>query len=113
MSLDQPRNYLRTHRRRIGLTQKEVAFLLGCNNHGMISLYERAKRTPSLTTIFAYESIFSIPSKQLLPAVAEQIERQTHQRMKELLNNLSAKPPHPRCEAAAIHLQNVITKMSH
>ena len=36
-------NYLRTYRKRSGLTQREVAFLVGCRNGAQVSRYERRR----------------------------------------------------------------------
>ena len=48
-------NYLRTYRKRSGLSQDEVAFLLGCQTGAKVSRYEPFARKPSLETLFAYE----------------------------------------------------------
>ena len=39
-------NYLRTYRKKSGLTQREVAFLLGCQNGAQVSRYEKRRRLP-------------------------------------------------------------------
>ena len=39
-------NYLRTYRKRAGLSQAEVAFLLGCHSGAKVSRYEHAARRP-------------------------------------------------------------------
>ncbi len=44
--------YLRTYRKRSGLTQSEVARLLGLESGQLISRYERLDRSPNLETVF-------------------------------------------------------------
>jgi transcriptional regulator with XRE-family HTH domain len=40
-------SYLRTERKRAGLTQKEIAFLVGAKNRAQISRFERLRRLPT------------------------------------------------------------------
>jgi|SRR6266576_4678451 len=56
-------NYLRTYRKQSGLSQDEVAFLLGCQTGTKVSRYERFARKPSLETLFAYEVVFGAPAQ--------------------------------------------------
>ena len=53
-------NYLRTHRNRAGLSQDEVAYLLGCRSGAKVSRYERFTRPPTLQTALAYDAIFGV-----------------------------------------------------
>ena len=62
-------NYLRTHRKRAGLSQDEVAFLLGCRSGAKVSRYERLARRLSLETAFAYEALFGVPARELFAGV--------------------------------------------
>lgn len=78
-------NYLRMHRKRIGLTQKELAFLLGCNHAAKVSRYERFNQTPHLATVIAYEVVFQTVSRQLFGGLFEMIETETRQRIRQLL----------------------------
>jgi len=59
-------NYLRTYRKQSGLSQDEVAYLLGCQNGTKVSRYERFARKPSLETLFAYEVVFGAPAREQL-----------------------------------------------
>src|SRR5437879_2031593 len=54
-------NYLRTYRKRSGLTQREVAFLVGCRNGAQVSRYEKRRRLPPLRTALACEAAFGVP----------------------------------------------------
>lgn len=68
-------SYIRTHRKRSGLTQDELAFLLGTNGGSRVSRYERLSREPNLRTAFAYQVIFGIPPHQLFPAIFHEVKR--------------------------------------
>ena len=65
-------NYVRTYRRRAGLSQDEMAFLLGCQSGTKVSRYERFARQPTLETAFAYEAVFGTPVRELFGGVYEQ-----------------------------------------
>jgi DNA-binding XRE family transcriptional regulator len=54
-------NYLKTHRKRSGLSQKEIARLLGYKNQWQISRHERSKTVPPLLVALAYEVAFQLP----------------------------------------------------
>jgi transcriptional regulator with XRE-family HTH domain len=58
-------NYLKTHRRRSGLTQREMGELLGYNDPGQVSRHERSKSLPPLRIALAYELIFRVPAAVL------------------------------------------------
>jgi DNA-binding XRE family transcriptional regulator len=67
-------NYLRTYRKRAGLSLGEIAYLLGTRDGTKTSRHERLKRTPSLETALAYEAIFRVPVSELFAGVYERAE---------------------------------------
>jgi transcriptional regulator with XRE-family HTH domain len=86
-------NYLRTYRKRTGLSQGEVAFLLGCYHGAKVSRYERHARQPGLETVFAYEVLFGVPARELFGGVFEKVEAITLKRARVLARKLSAASP--------------------
>ena len=80
MAHEPPASYLRTHRKKSGLTQRELATLLGYDNEGPVSRHERGMTIPPLRIALAYEAIFQVPISELFPAVylmvGESIETQ-------------------------------------
>jgi transcriptional regulator with XRE-family HTH domain len=86
-------NYLRTYRKRAGLSQDELAFLLGCRSGTKASRYELCRRVPGLPTMFAYEVIFRIPPRELFAGIFEQVRRITIRRVRALHRRLGAAPP--------------------
>lgn len=83
-------NYLRTHRKRSGLSQDEVAFLLGCRHGTKVSRYERNAREPGLETALAYEAVFGVPVRELFAGIVDKVEAVTHRRARVLARKLSA-----------------------
>jgi transcriptional regulator with XRE-family HTH domain len=83
-------NYLRTYRKRAGLSQVEVAFLLGCESGAKVSRYEHAARRPSLETIVAYEVILDAALRDLFAGLYHDVEKQTRKRAGILIRKLEA-----------------------
>src|ERR1041384_3504983 len=77
-------NYLRANRKRLALSQDEVAFLLGTRSGGKVCRYERFVRQPSLETALAYEAIFRRSVSELFPGLYQKVERDVAERAKIL-----------------------------
>jgi len=58
-------NYLRTHRKQTGLSQREVGHLLGYKSQWQVSRHERGRTAPPLLTALGYEVIFRVPVSSL------------------------------------------------
>jgi len=85
-------NYLKMYRKRSGLTQSEVAFLLGCENGSKVSRYERQSRVPHLKTLLAYKTIFGVSLGHLYSGTYFKISEEVKQRARKLLDTLLGKP---------------------
>jgi len=59
--------YLRTHRKRAGLSQREVAMLIAAVSGATVSRHEGARRRLSLSDAFTYEALFGVPPSMLFP----------------------------------------------
>jgi len=77
-------NYLRSNRKCLGLSQDEVAFLLGAQSGAKVSRYERFVREPSLATALAYEAIFQKPASELFGGLYQKMEQKVVARAKAL-----------------------------
>jgi transcriptional regulator with XRE-family HTH domain len=86
-------NYLRTYRKRSGLSQEEVAFLLGCQTGTKVSRYERFARKPSLETLFAYEVMFGAAARELFAGSFEKVEKRISHRAQLLTRKLNRATP--------------------
>ena len=73
-------NRLRTCRKRSGLTQKEIAFLLGSQSGAQLSRYENLSREPSLATAFACQVVFCVPAHELFPGIYTVVESEVRRR---------------------------------
>lgn len=86
-------NYLRTHRKKSGLSQAEVALLLGTMHRARVSRHERLSRHPEVGAVFAYEIIFCVPARELFPGSYEKVERATAKRAIALAERLASREP--------------------
>ena len=77
--------YLRTYRRRSGLTQSEVARLLGLESGQVVSRYERLDRNPSLETVLGCQVLFDVLPHELYPGLYKKVEKLTRQRIRALI----------------------------
>src|SRR4051812_31694109 len=81
-------SYLRPLRRRWGLTQRELALLIGAKTHSDVSKFEALKRYPSLAGAIACSIIFDIPSLELFPELYAKVYAAVLDRADELYEDL-------------------------
>lgn len=72
-------DYLRSERRRAGLSQEDIAALLGSGVLA-ISRYEGRKRIPPLEIALAYQAVFGTPVAELFPGRYQEIVKQVRAR---------------------------------
>ncbi len=78
-------NYVRANRKRLALSQDEVAFLLGTQSGAKVCRYERFVREPSLETALAFEVIFKRSVSELFGGLYQKVEGEVAQRAKVLI----------------------------
>jgi transcriptional regulator with XRE-family HTH domain len=109
MSSSSLTNYLRTNRKRLALSQEEVAFVLGYQgeNKGIkVCRDEKFAREPSLQTALAYEAIYGRPVRELFAGMYQKIEEDVAARAKVLTYRKDRKLNPKRHQA----LTNLISK---
>ena len=85
-------NYLRTHRRRHGLSQAEVAILLGAVSGTKVSRYENFARMPGALTVFAFEIVFNQPASELFAGSYQAVRLAVQGRARRMVKRLNAGP---------------------
>jgi transcriptional regulator with XRE-family HTH domain len=85
-------NFIRYYRRKMGLSQDELSFLLGRKSGSHVSRYERGRREPSLETLLAFEVVFQAHLRDLYPGRAQQVEETVRARAGLLLEQLGDDP---------------------
>ena len=71
---------LRIYRKRSGLSQREVSFLLGAKHKAKVSRYENGHHFPPLRTALAYATILDVPLPKLFPNLQRKIEKEIAER---------------------------------
>src|SRR5260221_10685999 len=74
MKTRKPVNYLRSYRLRWGLSQGELAHLLGWNGAEVISRIEKKQRPPTLKLVIACFILFGAAAADLFPDISASIE---------------------------------------
>lgn len=77
-------NYLRAERRRVALTQADIAILIGGRSKPTICRYERGM-LPPIEVALAYEAILELPVADLLAGSYAQIGFNVRSRARALL----------------------------
>ena len=77
-------NYISAQRRRWGLTQKELAFLLGYKSASIVSRLERQKHRPVYRISRSLTIIFGVTPMELFPALSDDIEQSVVDRIRAL-----------------------------
>src|ERR1035437_8893300 len=85
MTSPQLPNYLRANRKRLALSQDEVAFLLGTQSGAKVCRCEQFVRMPSLETALACEAIFKRSVSELFPGLYQKVEQKVAARAKTLV----------------------------
>jgi len=87
-------NYIRTYRKQAGLSQRELAKLLGYGHAGPVSRHERLRSLPPLVMAMAYAVVFRISISKLFAGLLELVEKSVENRLGGLETAL--REPDPR-----------------
>ena len=93
MPVDPLDNYLKMFRKRTGLTQTELARLLGCRSGSKVGRYERGRRTPSFETMLTYEVVFRVTLASLFAGPFRRTLAGVRKHARSLLRELNALEP--------------------
>src|SRR5947209_11507605 len=82
---------LRTHRQKSGLSQRELAYILGYTSTGQVIQHEYARSALPFLMALAYEAVFRIPVSQLFPGFYETVVHGIETRLTEFEQTLQSK----------------------
>ena len=88
MSKKKLRSHLSAYRRRWGLTQLELAHILGLRGNACISRFEDGAAEPPLPVAFGLHVLFGEHPHELFPANFEKVEEEVLTRAYELYERL-------------------------
>lgn len=101
--------YLRMYRRRTGLSQEDVSYLLGVVCGTNVSRHEVGGRIPVLETALAYEIIFRASVRDLYEGDFRRIESLIRRRAEGLSAFLARKPKTAQRDQKIRFLQRLIS----
>jgi transcriptional regulator with XRE-family HTH domain len=100
--------YLRTYRKKFGLTQREAALLVGMETGQIISRHESKARIPSFKTVVAYQIVFDVPLRALFPEIYQEVEELVLKRALDLKAHLERRKENPRTVHKLRRLEEMI-----
>lgn len=84
-------NYVRVHRRKAYLSQRELGQMLGYDDEGAIARHERFRSLPPFLIALGYEIVFKIPVSELFPGLKQTMEIGIEKRIAEFEQDLRTK----------------------
>lgn len=85
-------SYLRSYRRRWGLTQAELAFLLGYKSDSVVSRLEQQRIRVTLKVAFACFILFGTHPSELFPGLSHDVEKAVMGRVWDLYERIQGDP---------------------
>jgi transcriptional regulator with XRE-family HTH domain len=77
-------NYLKSHRKKSGLSLADVGKLLGYKDPGPVSRHERGAMIPPLAAALAYEVVYRVPVAAIFAGMRDAIARDVEMKLKEM-----------------------------
>ncbi len=100
--------YIRTFRKREGLSQDEVAFLLGNTSGTIVLRHEDGQRAPTLDAALGYAAIFRTDARELFAGRYEAVEETVRRQAALLLATAKEQLPTPEVEKRIAFLSSLI-----
>lgn len=104
-----PQSHVRLLRRRAGLTQRELAFILGYRSESQISRLENGSRVPRASELLMIEMVFGVASAAVFPSLGARASAFISMRIAELraLDPSQSKEP-VRTSFKTAHLDRIV-----
>jgi transcriptional regulator with XRE-family HTH domain len=103
-------SFVRAHRRRWGLTQVELAMLLGAGSSTTVSRIERSIRVPTVTVLIACSILFGLPAPELFSSLHDEIAEIVGTAAKSLYDDLEGKTDKQSVRKRQL-LEDVLTRI--
>jgi len=106
MTLPHMGSRIAPHRHKSGLSQREIAIILGMVGEIAVSRHERSIAIPALLVAVGYEIIFNVPVAELFPGVYETVQLGIEERLLQLESQLQdVSPEHHTAASTARKLE--------
>ena len=104
-------SFVRANRRRWGLTQPELALLIGLTSSTAVSRIERSQRTPAASTLIACCVVFGVATPDLFPSLHAEIEATVAEAATMLLMQLEGRTDKPSVRKRQL-LKTTVTRIN-
>jgi DNA-binding XRE family transcriptional regulator len=81
MSPEHIGNYLRSHRRTCGLSQHELAHIVGYLTRFQVARHEDSAAIPALMVAISYEIVFRVPINEMFPGLYRSVEARIEEQL--------------------------------
>jgi DNA-binding XRE family transcriptional regulator len=88
MTPEQIANYLRSHRRKSGLSQRELGQIVGFITGFPVSRHERSATIPALLIALSYGAVFRVPISDLFPGLYITVDASIEEQLANLEEEL-------------------------
>jgi DNA-binding XRE family transcriptional regulator len=105
-------NHLNITRKRSGLTQSDVATLMGFQEHTHVCRHEKGKRIPPIEMILSYHIIFDKSVEDLFYGYRKELIHNIQQRVPHLIQELKKLRPSPRLTERIKCLSNIYHRLT-
>ena len=102
--------YLRTYRKRFGLNQKELSFLLGCQSGVSVCQYERSVAQPSFEAAIASEVVLDASVDELFPSIYKKVSEGVVERARRMLKQLPEGTTDAKTKLKRQQLEKIISR---
>lgn len=103
---------MRVLRRRLGLTQRELAYVIGYKSDSQISQIENGSRTPQLAEVLMIELVFGVPAVTIFPQIRLAVGTQVGHRLKRIMAGLREFDSfRPRLSYKSAQLERVLASL--
>jgi len=103
---------MRVLRRRLGLTQRELAYVIGYHDRSYISHIENGSRTPHLAEVLMIELVFGIPAVTIFPEIRSNVGTRIGHRVRQIVADMGeSDSAHQRVSYKAAQLQRVLASL--
>ena len=106
-------NYLRAHRKRLGLSQDDWASLMGCQSGAQCSRYERFEVEPKLEAAFMCGFISAEPLNRLFEGVYERAAERVTRQARTLLKKYQRSEVSPEVREKIKALEAICARTVH
>ena len=104
-------NQMRMVRKRTGLVQEDIAYILRCSDYSSVSRWEQGIKVPPLQVIILYHILFEIPVEFMFQRQKRDMSRYLGARIRSRVNHLRTLHLSAKATKRISYLENALTRL--